>query len=75
LADADEIDHLKLQTLIEDGIAGTELVPLAALACHRAGGSTWEAFRVGSKDQLNHPGLSGEVVVLISRLPGSRLLK
>jgi hypothetical protein len=48
-----------------------ETVVLTALACQRAGGETWTAFRANSSDWLGRQPLPGEVVVLISRLEQS----
>ena len=47
-----------------------EAVALVALACRKAGGSTWDAFRAQSRELLGEQPLPGELVVLVNRLPG-----
>ena len=46
------------------------MVALAALACRRAGGEAWTAFRAESRAILGDQPLSGAVVVLVNRLSG-----
>jgi Ca-activated chloride channel family protein len=58
----------KLGKVLESGVAGDDLVVLAALASRRAGGETWNAFRAKSRTLLGEQPLSGSVVVLVNRL-------
>jgi Ca-activated chloride channel family protein len=48
---------------------GEDAVLFAALACRRAGGEAWEAFRAASREILGRQPLPGGLVVLVSRLP------
>ena len=74
LAESDEINHAALAKLIRGGLAGEDSILLAALACRRAGGDLWQHFRVQSQDLLSKHPLRGDIVVLINRLPESRLV-
>jgi Ca-activated chloride channel family protein len=62
-----------LTQLVGEPAGSEELVVLTALACRRAGGEAWSAFRRNSDDILGKAPLRGDVIVLISRLAGSRL--
>jgi hypothetical protein len=73
LSEPDDIDSAALVSLLDSDIYGEDLVVLAALACHRAGGEPWSAFRSASNELLGEQPLAGHVVVLISRLSGSPL--
>jgi hypothetical protein len=55
---------------------GDDAVVLAALACRRAGGEAWLAFRANARDLLGRQPLEGSVVILINRLgrPSSPLV-
>jgi hypothetical protein len=55
---------------VTKGIQGDDLVVLTALACRRAGGEAWTAFRAESQSLLGNQPLSGAVVVLVNRLSG-----
>ncbi len=48
--------------------SGDDLVFLTALACRRAGGEPWRAFRADAKQILGEQPLSGSLVVLVNRL-------
>ena len=67
------IDRAALAKLAEGGFSGDEMTLLVALACRRAGGDVWQAFRANARDNLSQQQLSGEVIVLISRLSQSGL--
>ena len=61
----------KLGSLIAAGrISGEDITVLAAMACHRAGGELWTAFRAERKGLLGKQPLPGSVVVLVNRLSG-----
>ena len=62
-------DRAALAELVTSGVGGGEPVVLVALACRKAGESTWEQFRAESRDLLGEQPLPGEVVVLVNRLP------
>jgi hypothetical protein len=53
--------------------SGDDLVLLAALACRRAGGEPWRAFRAEARYLLGNQPLSGGLVVLVNRLPRTDL--
>jgi hypothetical protein len=65
-------DRQALSALVASGVGGADPVALVALACQRAGGATWDAFRAHSQELLGEQPLPGEVVVLVNRLPGLR---
>jgi hypothetical protein len=73
LAESASIPHDRLTALAGSGVEGDDLVVLAAIACRRAGGRTWETFRARSAEWLGQQPLPGDVVVLISRLSGAPL--
>jgi hypothetical protein len=60
-----------VKVIAEAGVVGEDVMVLVAMACHRAGGDTWAAFRAQMRDLLGDQPLPGSVVVLINRLPGS----
>jgi hypothetical protein len=73
LAPADQIDRKALVELVSKqsaSIAGDDMVTLTALACRRAGGEAWGAFRAEARELLGRQPLSGSVVVLVNRLSG-----
>jgi hypothetical protein len=73
LADQQKIDRPALTKLLTTGVAGDDLTVLLALACRRAGGDTWSAFRAASPELLGSQPLEGDTVVLINRLSQDRL--
>lgn len=76
LSNAAQLDRGALGKAIggESGdIAGDDGVALAALAARRAGGDTWQAFRVRLPELLRDQPLSGHVVVLLNRLANPAL--
>ena len=76
LAPREKMDPEALIELVsarEGGIAGDDLVVLTALACRRAGGKVWTAFRAESGEILGRQPLSGSVVILVNGLARSRL--
>lgn len=68
LGDPKSIDRAALAKLIESGVHGDDLIVLTALACRRAGGDTWNAFRAQARTLLGEQPLSGSVVVFVNRL-------
>ena len=62
-----------LDFIAAGGVSGDDITVLVALACHRAGGDTWPAFRAQMQDLLGEQPLPGSVVVLVNRLPGTSL--
>jgi Ca-activated chloride channel homolog len=68
LADRQKIDRPALVKLLTNRVAGEDLTVLLAMACRRAGGETWDAFRAASPELIGGQPLAGEVVVLINRL-------
>jgi hypothetical protein len=62
------IDRAALSKLAASGAAGEDMIVLLSLACRRAGGDVWQAFRAERRDLLAGSPLPGSVVVLISRL-------
>jgi len=68
LAKPKDIDAKTLTELVAKGVRGDDMVVLTALACRRAGGETWTAFRAESRAILGDQPLSGAVVVLVNRL-------
>ena len=62
----------QLASLIAAGrISGEDITVLVAMACNRAGGETWAAFRAEMKGLLGKQPLPGSVVVLVNRLSGN----
>ena len=59
------MDLLRTQA---DQLRGDDMVVLTALACRRAGGDAWRAWRENSRDLLGHQPLSGSVVTLVTNL-------
>ncbi len=74
MAPAGEIDSAALAALLTQPLRGNDMVVLAALACRRAGGSTWDTFRAESRSLLGDQPLDGSVIVLVNRLASPRLL-
>ncbi len=72
-SDARQIPVVELVALVSSPLEGDDLVTLAALACRRAGGEAWEAFRSRQHDLLGKQPLSGDVIVLVNRLSASYL--
>jgi len=68
LAKPKDIDAKALKELLAKGVRGDDMVVLTALACRRAGGEAWTAFRAESRAILGDQPLSGAVVVLVNRL-------
>ena len=65
------VDGEQLGSLIAAGrISGEDNTVLVAMACHRAGGELWTAFRAEMKGLLGKQPLPGSVVVLVNRLSG-----
>ena len=65
-------DSQQLASLIAGGrIRGEDITVLVAMACHRAGGETWAAFRAEMRGLLGKQPLPGSVVVLVNRLSGN----
>jgi hypothetical protein len=52
------------------GVTGDDMVVLTALACRRAGGKAWSAFRAEAGEILGRQPLPGSVIVLVNRLGG-----
>ena len=68
-------DGEQLGSLVAAGhISGEDITVLVALACHRAGGELWTAFRAERKGLLGKQPLPGSVVVLVNRLSGHATL-
>jgi hypothetical protein len=76
LAEPKDVDKKALTELVAKGVRGDDMVALTALACRRAGGEAWTAFRAESRAILGDQPLSGAVVVLVNRLsrPGMILV-
>ena len=70
LAEPKDVDAKALAELVAKGVRGDDMVALTALACRRAGGEVWTAFRAESRAILGDQPLSGAVVVLVNRLSG-----
>lgn len=71
LENPDRIDREQLHMLITKGdVAGEDGIVLTALACRRAGGDLWSAFRAQRQDLLSRQPLPGSAVVLVNRLSG-----
>ncbi|MGB2781115.1 MAG: VWA domain-containing protein, partial [Phycisphaerae bacterium] len=70
LAEPKDVDAKALAEVVTKGVQGDDLVVLTALACRRAGGEAWTAFRAESQSLLGNQPLSGAVVVLVNRLSG-----
>lgn len=69
-----EIGGEQLGRLVaEGGLEGEDAVVLLALACQRAGGPSWAAFRAAMPEIIGNQPLPGEVVVLVHRLSGRQL--
>jgi len=65
-------DSQQLASLITAGrISGEDITVLVAMACDRAGGETWAAFRAEMRGLLGKQPLPGSVVVLVNRLSGN----
>jgi hypothetical protein len=69
IGQASDADRQALGTLVATGVGGADPVALVALACRKAGGSTWSTFRAQSRDLLGEQPLPGDLVVLVNRLP------
>ena len=75
LAPRGKADGASLVELVSNnggGIRGADMVVLTALACRRAGGEPWHAFRAASREIMSEQPLSGSVVVLVNRLAAGR---
>jgi Ca-activated chloride channel family protein len=70
---AKEINPKGLAETLAKGVQGNDWVALTALACRRAGGETWTAFRANSQELLGRQPLAGGVVVLVNNLASARL--
>jgi hypothetical protein len=71
LNEAGTIDVGQLARLATTGDgAGEDVTVLLALACRRAGGDAWTAFRAQLGELLGQQPLPGSVVVLVNRLSG-----
>jgi len=68
LGPKDKIDATALTGLLRSGVRGDSMTVLLAMACRRAGGGTWAAFRAESRELLGRQPLDGSVVILINRL-------
>jgi hypothetical protein len=68
LAPASQIDAKALVALTTSDLRGEDTVVLAALACRRAGGDAWTAFRAESRRILGEQPLPGSVVILVNNL-------
>ena len=66
-----DVNGKALADVVAKGVQGDDMVMLAALACRRVGGDTWNAFRAGARDLLGNQPLSGGVVVAVNSLAGS----
>jgi hypothetical protein len=75
LAKPEQVNPQALVEVVSQGVQGEDLVVLTALACHRAGGDAWSAFRASSQDLLGSQPLSGSVVVLVNRLSAMNSLQ
>jgi hypothetical protein len=73
LADRGQIDSAALSKVVSDGVAGEDLTLLLAVACRRASGDAWAAFRGASRELLGEQPLDGHLVVLINRLAAGQL--
>jgi hypothetical protein len=73
LSSPKDIDRAALTELLRQPLEHEDLLLLTAVACRRAGGEVWEAFRAESKDLLGSQPLSGDVVVFINRLSNSQI--
>jgi len=76
LAPSGQADAKALAALVRQQaqhIRGDDAVVLTALACRKAGGDAWRAFRAEARDLVGRQPLSGSVVVLISRLSSASL--
>jgi len=73
LAPRDQVDRDALSKLISAGVGGDDATTLLSMACHRAGGDVWQAFRVESEDLVGKQPLRGEAVVIINRLASGQL--
>jgi hypothetical protein len=71
--DAQAIDAAPLVELVNAGVHGDDLVALTAIACRRAGGEAWDAFRRQQRDLVGKQPLRGDAVVLVNRLSGDSL--
>ena len=65
---ADANSLVELLRTQPDQLRGDDMVVLTALACRRAGGDAWRAFRENSRDLLGKQPLSGGVVTLVNNL-------
>jgi len=72
LGEVTDADRKSLGELVASGVGGADPVALIALACRKAGGTSWNVFRTHSRELLGEQPLPGEVIVLVNRLPGPR---
>jgi hypothetical protein len=73
LADRQSIDSESLAQLAGNGVAGADLTVLLAMACKRAGGEAWDAYRAAADELIGGQPLDGSVVMLVNRLAGASL--
>jgi hypothetical protein len=68
-----EIDSATLSKVVADGVAGEDLTVLLAMACRRADGDSWSAFRGAARELLGEQPLDGNLVILVNRLAAGQL--
>lgn len=68
LAAPEKIDREALGKVVSEDLRGPDAVVLAALACRRASGEVWDAFRAEQRTLLGRQPLPGSVVVFVHRL-------
>jgi hypothetical protein len=72
LGDANPASGQQFSALVAAGaVSGEDVTVLVALACRRADGDAWTAFRAEMRDVLGKQPLPGSVVVLVNRLSGT----
>jgi hypothetical protein len=65
------IEDVDRASWIASSVSGdADVTVLAGLACRRADGGVWSAYRVAMRDTLGRQPLPGSVVVLLNRLSG-----
>jgi Ca-activated chloride channel homolog len=77
-APGEKTDAAALKDLIEKTpgqVAGEDMVVLTALACRRAGGDAWEAFRGAQQEIAGKQGISGAAVVLINSIERAKTVR
>ena len=73
IASPESVDRTALEAVLKNPLGGDDATVLTALACRRAGGAIWDAWRGAAARTLGEQPLSGQVVVLTSRLPSTAL--